>query len=137
MRLSSTIKIILVEDSDEIRESLKLVLRKKGFKNISDFRNAEFALDSINKDSSMGNQIDLIVSDWHLPKMSGLQLLENIRANPLLTQTPFIMVTAECDRENVMQALKLGANNYVVKPISGSILIQKITETFEKLKKIA
>jgi len=81
------------------------------------------------KTSSYG----LVISDWNMPNMDGLTLLQNIRNDPQLSTLPLLMVTAEAKRENIISAAKAGANGYVVKPFTAAVLEEKLGNIFGKL----
>ncbi len=74
--------------------------------------------------------VQFIISDWNMPKMTGVELLKAIRANPTHRDVPFLMVTAEADKENIVEAVKNGANNYIVKPFNAATLKDKIEKVF-------
>lgn len=76
-----------------------------------------------------------VVSDWNMPNMDGLTMLQSIRAIPEVAKTPVLMVTAEAKKENIIAAAQAGANGYVVKPFTAATLDEKITKIFEKLGK--
>jgi two-component system chemotaxis response regulator CheY len=79
---------------------------------------------------------DFVVSDWNMPNMDGLTMLQNIRADPQLAKLPVLMVTAEAKKENIIAAAQAGANGYVVKPFTAATLDEKLNKIFEKLEKI-
>jgi two-component system chemotaxis response regulator CheY len=78
-------------------------------------------------------QFDFVVSDWNMPNMDGLTMLQNIRADPALAKLPVLMVTAEAKKENIIAAAQAGANGYVVKPFTAATLDEKLNKIFEKL----
>lgn len=80
---------------------------------------------------------DFVVSDWNMPNMDGLTMLQNIRADPALAKLPVLMVTAEAKKENIIAAAQAGASGYVVKPFTTAILDEKLTKIFEKIEKTA
>jgi two-component system chemotaxis response regulator CheY len=75
-------------------------------------------------------QIDLIICDWTMPVMTGFELLQKIRATPELAKTPFIMLTAAAEKENILGAIKAGVSQYIVKPFTAETLYQKIEASF-------
>ena len=85
------------------------------------------ALDVLQKE-----KIDMVVSDWNMPKMTGLELLKAIRSDDALKDIPFLMVTAEAQQENIIEAVKSGVSNYIVKPFTAETLGQKINQIFKK-----
>ncbi len=117
-------KVLVVDDFATMRRIIKGVLKQLGFSNIIEAEDGTLALEELKKE-----EIGLIVSDWNMPNMSGLDLLKAVRGDENLKGTPFIMVTAEGQKENVVEAVKAGVSNYIIKPFT--------PETFsEKLKKV-
>jgi two-component system chemotaxis response regulator CheY len=80
---------------------------------------------------------DFLITDWNMPNMDGLTLLQNVRADRDINHLPVLMVTAEAKKENILMAAKAGANGYVVKPFSAQILDEKISKIFERIHKVA
>ena len=80
---------------------------------------------------------DFVISDWNMPNMDGLTMLQHIRADPALSKMPVLMVTAEAKKENIIAAAQAGANGYVVKPFTAATLDEKLSKIFEKLGKSA
>jgi two-component system chemotaxis response regulator CheY len=75
--------------------------------------------------------VDLIITDWHMPKMDGLEFIKRVRANNSLSDIPMLMVTAEADRSNVLSAIQAGVNNYITKPFNAIDLQEKVEKIFE------
>ncbi|MFZ0450494.1 MAG: response regulator [Desulfatiglandaceae bacterium] len=124
MGFDTSIKVLIVDDFATMRRIVKGVLKQLGFSNIVEAEDGSAALSELKKDP-----VGLIVSDWNMPKMSGLDLLKAVRGNASLKDIPFVMVTAEGQKENVIEAVKAGVNNYIMKPFT--------PETFsEKLEKV-
>lgn len=122
--MDTNIKVLVVDDFATMRRIVKGVLRQIGFNNIIEAEDGNAALGELKKE-----KIGLIVSDWNMPNMSGLDLLRAVRGDASLKAIPFIMVTAEGQKENVIEAVKAGVTNYIVKPFT--------PETFgEKLQKV-
>ena len=78
---------------------------------------------------------DFVITDWNMPNMTGLELVQEIRKDPELKHLPVLMVTAEAKKENVLMAIKAGVNNYIVKPFTAEVLKEKIEKIFSALKK--
>ncbi len=117
-------KVLVVDDFATMRRIIKGVLKQLGFSNIIEAEDGRLALEELKKE-----EIGLIVSDWNMPNMSGMDLLKAVRGDENLKGTPFIMVTAEGQKEHVIEAAKAGVSNYLIKPFT--------PETFgEKLKKV-
>ena len=118
-------KILVVDDFITMRRIIKGSLKKKGFKNIFEAEDGDLALAEMRRE-----RIDLVISDWNMPNMTGIDLLRAMRKDDDLKDIPFIMVTAEGQRENVLQAVHEGINSYVIKPFTPEILAEKIQKVF-------
>lgn len=127
--MNKNIKILVVDDFSTMRRIVKNLLKDLGFDNIEEAEDGQLALQ---KAESI--QFDLIVSDWNMPNMDGLQLLTTLRATANYAKTPILMVTAEAKKENIIAAAQAGANGYIVKPFTAATLDEKITKIFEKLE---
>ena len=119
--MNTSIKVLVVDDFATMRRIVKGVLRQLGFDKIVEAEDGSAALDTLKKE-----EIGLIVSDWNMPNMSGLDLLKAVRGDDGLKSIPFIMVTAEGLKENVLEAVKVGVTNYVVKPFTPEAFSEKI-----------
>ncbi len=122
MSMDLNIDVLVVDDYKTMVRIIVNLLREIGFKNIDDAADGSSALALLAQ-----KQYGLIISDWNMEPMSGLQLLKEVRASPSFKKIPFIMVTAEVKLENVIAAKNAGVNNYIVKPFSADTLRQKIT----------
>jgi two-component system chemotaxis response regulator CheY len=122
------IKVLVVDDFPTMRRIVKNLLKQIGFENIDE---AEDGVQALNKLKS-GNY-GLVVSDWNMPSMGGIDLLRNIRqeAEPL-KNIPFLMVTAEAEKEKVIEAIKAGVDNYIVKPFTAEVLKGKLEKIADK-----
>jgi two-component system chemotaxis response regulator CheY len=123
--MDTSIKVLVVDDFATMRRIIKGVLKQLGFSNIIEAEDGTSAMDVLRKE-----KIGLVVSDWNMPKMTGLDLLKAIRADEDLKSTPFIMVTAEGQKENVIEAVKAGVNNYIVKPFTPETFNEKLEKVF-------
>lgn len=119
------IKIIIVDDFATMRRIVKNILKQIGFNNIEEADDGATALPLIKTQN-----FDLIVSDWNMPQMSGLELLKAVRADDQLKDTPFLMVTAEAQKENIIEAVKAKVSNYIIKPFTAETLAEKIKKIF-------
>lgn len=119
-------KILVVDDFPTMRKIIRQVLSQIGYTDVIEASDGLMALDVLknNKD------VQFIISDWNMPKMTGVELLKAIRANSTHRDVPFLMVTAEADKENIVEAVKNGANNYIVKPFNAATLKDKIEKVF-------
>jgi two-component system chemotaxis response regulator CheY len=122
------IKILVVDDFATMRKVIRNLLKQVGYENIVE------AEDGVNALRVLKSQkIDLVVSDWNMPNMTGLDLLKAVRADEELKQTPFLMVTAEALQDNVIAAVKAGVSNYIVKPFTAEVLNEKISKILDKI----
>lgn len=124
------IKILVVDDFSTMRRIVKNILKQLGYENIEE---AEDGAQAYNKLKSGG--FGFVVSDWNMPNMDGLGLLKKVRSDPELKNLPFLMVTAEAEKEKVIEAIKAGVSNYIVKPFTAEVLKEKMDRIFEKLGK--
>ncbi len=124
MGTDKNISILVVEDNEKIRKLLCNILTNVGFSNVSEADNGETAWAKIEN-----SKFDLILTDWMMPKMDGLELLKKIRTGDVLLKTvPVMMITASDSTENIMEAAQWKINGYIVKPFSVKTIVQKIEE---------
>ncbi|MFA5596959.1 MAG: chemotaxis response regulator CheY [Pusillimonas sp.] len=126
--VQKNIKILVVDDFPTMRRIIRNLLKDLGFENVDEAEDGQMGLDKIRNGS-----FDLIVSDWNMPNMDGLTMLQQIRADPNLSTLPVLMVTAEAKKENIVAAAKAGASGYVVKPFTAAVLEEKLNKIFEKI----
>ncbi len=124
-------KILIVDDFPTMRRIVKTLLRQNGYTNFIEAEDGEIAYTTLQNNPD----IEFIVSDWNMPNMTGLELLKTVRADPKLKHLPFLMVTAEAEKENIIEAVKSGVNNYIVKPFTGQTLRDKMQKIYLTLKK--
>ncbi len=122
-------KILVVDDFSTMRRIVKNLLKQIGFENVEEAEDGAQAYSKL-KTGGFG----LVVSDWNMPNMDGLELLKKIRSDSELKELPFLMVTAEAEKDKVIGAIQSGVNNYVVKPFTGEVLKEKLDKIFEKLQ---
>jgi len=115
-------KILVVDDSAVMRKVLIGALSKVGVEDVSQASDGREAVAAVEKET-----YDLVLMDWNMPNMSGIDALREIRASG--NKTPVIMVTTEAEKSRVVEALKAGANNYVIKPFQPNTIGLKIKET--------
>ncbi|MBT3586236.1 MAG: response regulator [Halobacteriovoraceae bacterium] len=123
-------KILVVDDMSTMRKIVSKMLRGMGFTNIEEADDGNPAWEMIQKAIEDGEPYEFIVSDWNMPGMSGLDLLDHVRANDKTKALKFLMVTAESERANIVIAIKKGVSNYVVKPFTPEIIKEKISKIF-------
>ncbi len=124
------IKVLIVDDMATMRRIIKSLLEQLGFKNIDEAEDGAVAFEKLKK----GNY-DLVITDWNMPNMTGLELVQEIRKDPQLKEIPVLMVTAEAKKENVIAAIKAGVNNYIVKPFTAETLKEKLEKIYVALQK--
>lgn len=124
------IKILVVDDMATMRRIIKGLLEQLGFKNIDEAEDGKVALQKLKT-----TKYDFVITDWNMPNMTGLELVQEIRKDPELKHLPVLMVTAEAKKENVLLAIKAGVNNYIVKPFTAEVLKEKIEKIFSAMKK--
>ncbi|MDA8172552.1 MAG: chemotaxis response regulator CheY [Nitrospiraceae bacterium] len=127
MAIDTNMKVLVVDDFSTMRRIVKNILRQLGFERIEE---AEDGMQAYSKLTGEGFQF--VVCDWNMPNMDGLDLLKKVRANQDLKDLPFLMVTAEAEKHKVIEAIKAGVSNYVVKPFTAEILKEKLEKIFEK-----
>jgi len=125
MAANPNMKILVVDDFATMRRIVKNILTQLGFKNIIEADDGSTALNLLKTE-----KVDLIISDWNMPKMTGLDLLKAVRADPNMADTPFIMVTAEAQQDNIILAVKAKVSQYVVKPFTAEVLGEKLQKIF-------
>ena len=126
--MDKNIKILVVDDFATMRKVIRNLLKQVGYENIVEAEDGVLALRVLKS-----QKIDLVISDWNMPNMTGLELLKAVRADEDLKTTPFLMVTAEALQDNVIAAVKAGVSNYIVKPFTAEVLNEKITKILEKI----
>lgn len=128
MPAASAIKVMVVDDQTSMRAMIRVALQDLGFKDVRDKGGAAEALAAVKQD-----RVHLIISDYNMPDMDGLQFLEEVRKDSVIGKTVFIMLTGSSDREVVQKAAALGVNNYLMKPFAPAALKEKIERVFGAL----
>ncbi len=124
--LDLKMKVLVVDDFSTMRRIVKNILKQIGYSDIDEAEDGNSALARLRQGG-----YGLVVSDWNMPNMTGLDLLKAIRADNALSKMPVLMVTAEAKKENVLDAIKAGVDNYVVKPFTADVLKEKIEKIFD------
>jgi two-component system chemotaxis response regulator CheY len=125
-------KFLVVDDFSTMRRIVRNLLKELGFLNVDEAEDGAIALGKLTSEA-----FDFVVTDWNMPNMDGLTLLQQIRANPQLKHLPVLMITAEAKKENIVAAAQSGASGYIVKPFTAATLSEKLSKIFEKLEKEA
>jgi two-component system chemotaxis response regulator CheY len=125
MPADTNMKVLVVDDFATMRRIVKNILTQLGYKNIIEADDGSTAVDILKNE-----KVDMIISDWNMPKMTGLELLKHVRGDATLADTPFIMVTAEAQQDNIILAVKAKVSQYIVKPFTAETLGEKIDKVF-------
>jgi len=126
MPANTNMRILVVDDFSTMRRIIKNILRQLGFNNIEEADDGSTGWEVLNKGG-----IDFIISDWNMPQMTGIEFLRKVRASEEFSDLPFLMVTAEAQQENIIEAVQAKVSNYIVKPFTAETLKQKIDKIFE------
>mgnify|MGYP000117867477 CR=1 FL=1 len=127
--MNKNMKILVVDDFPTMRRIVKNLLQDLGFSNFVEAECGKTALDVLGAD---GNGVEFVVTDWNMPGMTGLELLQAIRGNPSLARLPVLMVTAESTREQIIEAAQAGVNGYIIKPFNAVTLKEKLDRIFNR-----
>ena len=125
MAFDTSMPILVVDDYNTMVRIIRNLLRQLGFQDVDDAADGTAALSKM-----AGKKYGLVISDWNMEPMTGIQLLREVRADSKLKSLPFIMITAESKTENVVAAKQAGANNYIIKPFNAETLKHKIEAVF-------
>jgi len=125
----SKIKFLVVDDFSTMRRIVRNLLKELGYVNADEAEDGAIGLAKLK-----GGGYDFVVTDWNMPNMDGLQLLQAVRADPALKHLPVLMITAEAKKENIIAAAQAGAHGYIVKPFTAATLNEKLAKIFEKLE---
>ena len=123
--INKGIRILVVDDFATMRRIVKNILSGLGFTNVVEAEDGSQGLAAV-----LEGGVDCIISDWNMPNMMGVDFLRAIRMNPDTQTIPFLMVTAESNKENITEAVQAGVTNYVVKPFTAETLEQKLQSIF-------
>ena len=127
MNINRDMKILVVDDFSTMRRIVKNLLKELGFSHFDEADDGATAWPMVQT-----GKYDFIVSDWNMPQMTGLQLLKNVRADEKLKDTPFLLITAEAKRSQILEAAQAGVDGYIVKPFTAATLNAKIPKIFER-----
>ncbi len=126
--VDTSMKILVIDDDTTMRRIIKNLLSQIGFTNIIEAEDGQAALDILQGEGRFG----LLISDWDMPRMTGLELLQIIRTDENFKTLPFIMVTAKDSRENILEAVKAKVSQYIVKPFTAQALKEKIEKVLQE-----
>ena len=125
MSADISMPILIVDDYKTMIRIIRNLLKQLGFEDVDEAVDGSEALNKMR-----GRKYGLVISDWNMEPMTGYELLKEVRADPSLGKTPFIMVTAESKTDNVIAAKRAGVDNYIVKPFNAQTLQHKIAAVF-------
>lgn len=125
MAYDPNMRVLIVDDFSTMRRIVRNILRQIGLNNVVEADDGTTAWDVLNRE-----KVDFIVSDWNMPKMTGIELLRKVRGSEEFAELPFLMVTAEAQQENIIEAVQAKVSNYIVKPFTADTLQQKIDKIF-------
>jgi two-component system, chemotaxis family, chemotaxis protein CheY len=125
MPANTNMKILVVDDFQTMRRIIRNYLRQLGFNNVEEAEDGDVALEKLKE-----SEFDFVITDWNMPKMTGIDLLKKIRAANNFKNIPVLIITAEAEKENVVQAAQAGVNDYIVKPFTPEVLQTKIEKIF-------
>lgn len=126
MPADPNMKILVVDDMVTMRRIVKNILKQLGFANVEEAENGQEALQKLRADT-----YGFVVSDWNMPVMTGIDMLRAIRADEKLKATPVLMVTAEAQQSNLIEAVQAGVSNYIVKPFTAETMQEKLGKIFK------
>lgn len=125
--MDSKTKFLVVDDFATMRRIVRTLLKELGYENVDEAEDGAVALGKLK-----GGGFQFVVTDWNMPNMNGLELLQAIRADATLKTLPVLMITAEAKKENIVAAAQAGASGYIVKPFTAATLDEKLKRIFEK-----
>lgn len=128
MAADPKMRFLVVDDFSTMRRIVRNLLKELGFTNVDEAEDGAIALQKL-----QGGGFEFVVTDWNMPNMDGLSLLQAIRATPNLKHLPVLMITAEAKKENIIAAAQSGASGYIVKPFTAGTLSEKLNKIFEKM----
>lgn len=128
MAVDPKMRFLVVDDFSTMRRIVRNLLKELGFTNVDEAEDGAIALQKL-----QNGGFEFVVTDWNMPNMDGLTLLQSIRATPNLKHLPVLMITAEAKKENIIAAAQSGASGYIVKPFTSGTLSEKLNKIFEKM----
>lgn len=128
MAIDLSMPVLVVDDYSTMIRIIRNLLKQVGFQHVDDANDGTSALAKMR-----AHKYGLVISDWNMEPMTGYDLLQQVRGDKSLAETPFIMITAESKTENVIAAKRAGVNNYIVKPFNAATLKTKIEAVFPDL----
>jgi len=124
----TSLKFLVVDDFSTMRRIVRNLLKELGFNNVDEAEDGVVALSKLRQGG-----FEVVVSDWNMPNMDGLSLLQTMRADAALKSLPFLMITADAKKENIAAAVQAGASSCIAKPFTAATLQDKLDKIFEKM----
>lgn len=121
-------KILVVDDMMTVRKLVRMALKDNGFSNIVEAQNGNEAWQMLTKEKDYG----LVISDWNMPELKGIDLLKKVRETPEIEKLPFIMLTAESESSQVLLAVQYKVSSYLVKPFTAAQVLEKLSVAYKK-----
>lgn len=128
-------RILVIDDMPSIRDLVKNQLKAMGYKNIQEAADGEEGLKILVQGNANGLPLQLVISDWNMPKMKGLELLKQVRGVAEWQNLPFVLLTSESEREQVTEAVLAGVSQYIVKPFAAKVFEEKLKTVWAKHNK--
>lgn len=125
-------KFLVIDDFATMRKIVEKMLAEMGYSNVEEAADGPTALNMLQKATVSGHPFDVVICDWNMPGISGLEVLKICRQDPTLKSIPFIMVTCESEQSNILEAAHLGVSDYAVKPFSSKVFEAKIQKVWKK-----
>lgn len=127
-------KFLIVDDFPTMRKIIKNVLNELGYSQITEADDGSTAWSLILDAATQGVHFDFIISDGSMPNMPGLDLLKNCRADARFKSIPFVLVTADSEQKQILEAAQAGVSNFIVKPFTSNTLKQKLEQVYAKVR---
>lgn len=125
-------KFLVVDDFATMRKIIKKVLTELGYTNVEEADDGKPAFELLQKAQNIGQPFQFVISDWNMPGMTGIDLLRACKADAVFKNIPFMLVTAESEQKNIVEAAKAGVSDYVVKPFNANTLKGKLEKVWAK-----
>lgn len=132
----SDTKVLVVDDFKTMRKIVMAALKSCGLENVVEADDGATAWPLFEEAAASESPFSLVISDWNMPKMQGIDLLKKVRTHPAGKGVPFVLVTAEAEQSNILQAVQAGVSNYIVKPFSPADLQKKLEQVYAKYSKV-
>ncbi len=126
-------RILIVDDMASLRDLLRAYLRRLTYRNISEAEDGRAAYQALLAARASGSPFELVISDWNMPNMDGLEFLKLVRSTPEWKNLPFLLLTTESEKAKVLEAVLAGVSNYMVKPVEETMLKEKLIKVWEKV----